>query len=332
MKKLPRIPIAQLPTPVEYLPNLTRTCGGSKIYVKRDDQTGLALGGNKARKLEYLLADALTQGADTLITAGAAQSNHCRQTAAAAARCNMDCILILFGDEPATHTGNLLLDDLFGAQIHWVPRAHRETELQATFQQARKYGRRPYLIPYGGSNPVGASGYIQAIAELVEQWDETLLRGPLPSWIILPSGSGGTQAGMVLGARLSHYPGRILGISVDERSEIFTDHIRRLVESTASYLGEVFIGEPDVLVNSDYLGGGYGILGQPELEAIEMFARYEGLLLDPVYTGRAAAGMIDLIRKGFFHENEGILFWHTGGAPAIFANQYSGIIADFIRG
>ena len=327
MKELPRTQIAYLPTPVEFLHNLTKLCGGPRIFVKRDDQTGLGLGGNKARKLEFLLGEALAVGADTLVTAGAVQSNHCRQTAAAAARCQMDCILILLGDEPEKHTGNLLLDDLFGAEIRWARKEQRDAELRATCQDVEAKGRKPYLIPYGGSNPIGATGYFFAMAELVAQWDESLLNSPLPDWIILPSGSGGTQAGMVLGAKQFHYPGRILGISVDEPAELYSARISRLVSATAEHLGIDDLGrESKVLVSSDYLGGGYGIVGQPELEAIQMFARSEGILLDPVYTGRAAAGMIDLIRSGYIQKHEGVLFWHTGGAPALFAGQYSDLL------
>jgi D-cysteine desulfhydrase family pyridoxal phosphate-dependent enzyme len=327
MKDLPRKPIAHLPTPIEYLPNLTAVCCGPQIFVKRDDQTGLALGGNKARKLEFLLGEALSVGADTLITAGAVQSNHCRQTAAAAARCHLDCVLVLVGNEPEKHTANLLLDDLFGAEIRWTRKEQRDAELQNACDEKSAGGKRPYLIPYGGSNSTGATGYVYAMAELVEQWDERRMNNHLPDWIILPSGSGGTQAGMILGAKQYRYPGRIMGISVDEPAYSFTARIARLVSATAEALGIESQGiESGVLVNSDYLGGGYGVVGQPELEAIQMFAHSEGLLLDPVYTGRAAAGMIDLIRMGTIQEHESVLFWHTGGAPALFAGQYNDVL------
>ena len=324
MNKMPRVPIAQLPTPVEFLPSLTRMCGGAKIFVKRDDQTGLALGGNKARKLEYLMGEAIARGADMVITAGAVQSNHCRQTAAAAARCHLDCELVLLGSEPDQRTGNLLLDGLLGAKLRWTRKKSRDAELQNAFQEASAHGKKPYLIPYGGSNPVGATGYVDAMAELVSQWDAERMENPLPNWIILPSGSGGTQAGMVLGARKFRFPGRILGISVDEPANSFAPRIVRLVNETAALLGIDAQGcESDVLVSSDYLGKGYGVVGSAEVEAIQMFARSEGLLLDPVYTGRAAAGMIDLIRKRTITPHESVLFWHTGGAPALFASQYS---------
>jgi L-cysteate sulfo-lyase len=324
MRELPRKPIAHLPTAVEFLPNLTQQVGGPKIFVKRDDQTGLALGGNKARKLEFLLGDALSLGADTVITAGAVQSNHCRQTAAAAARFHLNCELVLLGSEPDKYSGNLLLDGLFGAKLRWTRKELRDAELQNACQEASAAGKQPYLIPFGGSNPIGATGYVYAMGELVGQWDGEGMGNPLPDWIILPSGSGGTQAGMVLGAREFHYPGRVLGISVDQPADSFAPRIARLVNATADFLGVEAKGlDSAVLVNSDYLGRGYGVAGTAELEAIQMFARAEGLLLDPVYTGRAAAGMIDLIRKGAIGPHESVLFWHTGGAPALFASQYN---------
>jgi D-cysteine desulfhydrase family pyridoxal phosphate-dependent enzyme len=329
MKELPRTPIAHLPTPVEFLPTLTELGRGPKIFVKRDDQTGLALGGNKARKLEFLLGEALSLGADTVITAGAVQSNHCRQTAAAAARCHLSCVLVLYGSEPDRYTGNLLLDGLLGAELRWTRRELRDAELQNAFQEASARGKKPYLIPYGGSNPTGATGYVCAMAELVAQWDENSSGSPLPDWIILPSGSGGTQAGMLLGAREFHYPGRILGISVDEPADSFAPRIARLVNETGDFLGIDAPGvDASVLVNSEYLGRGYGVAGAAELEAIQMFARAEGLLLDPVYTGRAAAGMIDLIGKGTIRPHESVLFWHTGGAPALFASQYNELLTS----
>ena len=191
----------------------------------------------------------------------------------------MDCTLILLGEEPDRRTGNLLLDDLFGAKIRWARKEDRDATLQEAFQQAKANGRTPYLIPYGGSNPVGATGYLYAMAELVEQWDERLLNIPLPDWIILPSGSGGTQAGMILGARKFQYPGRIMGISVDEPAEVLAGRISKLVSTTSEFLGIDGQGlEHQVFVSSDYLGGGYGVIGQAELDAIQMFARSEGAL------------------------------------------------------
>lgn len=316
MREVPRVRFAHLPTPVESLPRLSEALGGTALWVKRDDQTGLGMGGNKTRKLEFLIAEAQAQGARTLITTGAVQSNHCRQTAAAAARFGLDCILVLAGEHLAHVSGNLLLDHLFGAQVLWTERSTRDQALQEVCQDARAAGRRPYLVPYGGSSPVGAAAYTFALQELLEQ-------GGRPDWIVVASSSGGTQAGLVLGSRLFHYQGRILGISVDEPAEVLQARVAELAGATADWLGEkVDFSPSDILVNADYLGQGYGVMGEVEREAIQLFAAREGLLLDPVYTGRAAAGMIDLLRKGFFALGQQVLFWHTGGTPALFADLY----------
>jgi D-cysteine desulfhydrase family pyridoxal phosphate-dependent enzyme len=319
MRTIPRIKIAQLPTPVEFLPRLTAELNGPKIYVKRDDLTGLAFGGNKTRKLDYLLAEAQANGARMIITAGAVQSNHCRQTAAACARFNFDCLLVLSGDKPLIATGNLLLDQLFNAEFVWTTFEDRDFMLQQTFNDAWVAGKRPYLIPYGGSNATGASAYAYAIQELLTQ-------GYQPDWIVFASSSGGTQAGMVAGARLFGFKGNILGISVDETEADLQKRVALLATETTDLLGQkITIIPNEIHVNAGYLGGGYGVMAAPEIEAIQMFAELEGLLLDPVYTGRAAAGLIDLICKGYFKSDETVLFWHTGGTPALFSEKYSSL-------
>ncbi len=329
MKTLPRIKFAHLPTALEPLARLSGALGGPRIWVKRDDQTGLAFGGNKTRKLEFLLAEAVANGARTLITTGADQSNHSRQTAAAAARNGFDCILVLTlpqgGDQEASPampaSGNLLLDRLLGAEIVWSPRSERDQVLQRTFEEAWEAGRRPYLIPYGGSNPTGAAAYVFAMQELMEQ-DQSL------DWIVFPSSSGGTQAGLVLGAKHFNFKGRVLGISVDERADVLQARVAGLANETAELLDvKQSIHLDDVLVDDHYLGGGYGVFGEPEREAVRLFAHHEGLFLDPVYTGRAGAGMIDLIRNGFFSSDDKILFWHTGGTPALFAGRYQDLVS-----
>jgi len=312
-----RIVLAHLPTPIEPLPRLTKLLQGPQLFIKRDDLTGLGLGGNKTRKLEYLAADALAQGCRTLITTGAVQSNHCRQVAAAAARLGLGCILVLAGEDPGSRQGNLLLDELSGAKLVFVPKEERDQRLQQAFAHAEEDGLQPYLIPYGGSNPVGVQGYIQAMQELQDQDLQ-------PDWIVLASSSGGTQAGLVLGAKQTGFPGRILGISVDKPADELTQTIKALANKTAAWLGiDKKIESEDVLVNDAYCQAGYGILQPVEAEAIHLFARTEGILLDPVYTGRAAAGLIDFIRKGFFSPDETVLFWHTGGIPALFAEPYA---------
>jgi len=312
-----RIVLAHLPTPIEPLPKLTKLLQAPQLIIKRDDLTGLGLGGNKTRKLEYLAADALAQGCRMLITTGAVQSNHCRQVAAAATRLGLGCILVLAGEDPGSRQGNLLLNELSGAKLVFVPKEERDQRLHQAFAQADEDGMQPYLIPYGGSNPVGVQGYIQAMQELQDQ-------NLQPDWIILASSSGGTQAGLLLGAKQTGFPGRILGISVDKPADELTQTIMALANQTAAWLGiDKKIESEDVLVNGAYCQAGYGILQPAEVEAIRLFARTGGILLDPVYTGRAAAGLIDLIRKGFFSPNETVLFWHTGGIPALFAEPYA---------
>jgi len=319
---LPKLDFAHLPTPVEVLPRLSAQLNGPQIFIKRDDQTGLAFGGNKTRKLEYLLADALVQSADTLITGGAVQSNHCRQTAAAAARNGFACTLVLTGDKPPKPSGNNFLDLFLGAQIVWAAVADRDLVLQQTYEQTQSEGRKPYLIPYGGSNPIGALGYVYAMKEMREQVDDL-------DWIIFPSSSGGTHAGLALGGRMFNFKGKILGISIDNPAPELSEKVARLAEETAQGLGiEQSFKPQDILVNDDYLGGGYGVMGEPEVEALTLFARSEGMLLDPVYTGRAAAGLIDLIRKEVITADQKVLFWHTGGSPAIFADRYMGDLLD----
>lgn len=318
MKEISRLNFAHLPTPIEELPQLSKELGGPTILVKRDDQTGLAFGGNKTRKLEFLVAEALEQGARMLITGGALQSNHCRQTAAAAARFGLDCTLVLNGETREQPSANLLLDQLFGAKILTIQdRAYRGQILQETYDQAVAEGRKPYLVTYGGSSPTGALGYAFAMREFMEQ-------NVHADWILFGTSSGGTHAGLVLGQRVFGYKGKILGISIDEPEDWLKTHVSALASEASEKLGDRidFTGE-DVFASEEYCKAGYGVLTDAEREAVKLFARTEGLLLDPVYTGRAAAGMIDLIRKGFFKRDETIVFWHTGGTPALFAEKYS---------
>ena len=318
MKEIPRLKFAHLPTPIEELPRLSKELGGPKILVKRDDQTGLAFGGNKTRKLEFLVAEALEQGAGMLISGGALQSNHCRQTAAAAARFGLDCTLVLNGEMRERPSANLLLDQLFGAQILTIQdRAYRDQILQETYDQAVAAGKRPYLVTYGGSSPTGALGYAFAMQEFMDQHVNV-------DWIVFGTSSGGTHAGLVLGQRVFGYTGKVLGISIDEPEAWLKTRVSELASDASELLGErIDFTRHDVLANEEYCQAGYGVLTDAEREAVKLFARMEGLLLDPVYTGRAAAGLIDLIRKGFFKKDEAVLFWHTGGAPALFAEKYA---------
>jgi len=315
-----RLYFAHLPTPVEELPRLSEHLGGPRLLVKRDDQTGLAFGGNKTRKLEFLVAEAQAQGAQMLISAGAIQSNHCRQTAAAAARFGFACTLILTGDMPERPSANLLLDQMLGAQIvNVADRSDRDRILRETFESASRAGKKPYLVPYGGSSPVGALGYAFAMDELVKQNIKA-------DWIVFGTSSGGTHAGLILGKRVFEFPGKVLGISIDESEAWLKSHVSTLASEASELLGERIIFTPeDVMATDDYCQAGYGVLTEAERESVKLFAGYEGLLLDPVDTGRAAAGLIDLIRQGFFKKDETVLFWNTGGQPALFAEKYSSL-------
>ncbi len=315
---IPRLRFAHLPTPIEELPRLTEYLNGPKILVKRDDQTGLAFGGNKTRKLEFLVAEALEQGAKMLITGGALQSNHCRQTAAAAARFGLGCTLVLNGEMPDQPSANLLLDQMLGAEIVTIKdRALRDQTLQATYDKAVADGKKPYLVTYGGSSPTGALGYAYAMKEFMEQNIHV-------DWIVFGTSSGGTHAGLVLGQRVFGYQGKVLGISIDEPEDWLRTRVSALASDASEKLGKrIDFTRDEILANEEYCKAGYGVLTDAEREAVKLFAKYEGLLLDPVYTGRAAAGMIDLIRKRFFKKHETILFWHTGGQPALFAEKYA---------
>lgn len=317
---LPRFPLAHLPTPLEELKALSRELTGPNILIKRDDQTGLALGGNKTRKLEFLLGAALAKGADALITLGAVQSNHCRQTAAAAAKAGLRCELILNGKKPEQANGNLLLNEILGANLHWIERSQRAVKLQELDAQLRAQGRKPYLIPVGGSNGVGATGYVVAMLELAEQLRAS---GRRLDHLLFGTSSGGTQAGIILGARIMGFRGQLHGLSIDkndpEHFEYETE-VAQIANDCAEYIGsDVRVTRDDVKVVYGYKGEGYGVVGDLERDAIRLMARSEGIVLDPVYAGRAFGALVDLIRKKVFKLGETILFWHTGGAPALFA-------------
>ena len=315
LDRLPRQELGCWPTPVQALDRLSDHLGGPRILVKRDDLSALAFGGNKTRKLEFLVGEALAQGCDTLLTAGAAQSNHCRQTAAAAARCGLACHLALGGEVTEDVDGNLLLDHLLGAQIHWYG-AHRKGEdLPALAGRLRSKGRKPYLVPYGGSSALGAVGFVAAMLELKAQ-------GAQPSHIVFASSSGGTHAGLLAGRALSGLNSAIWGIRIDKEESPERPYRTEVAELALACARLLDLPEDpslaDVHLYEDWLGSGYGVIGPAEREAITLVARMEGLLLDPVYTGRAFAGLIGLIRRDIFRPDDRILFWHTGGTPALF--------------
>lgn len=318
LKHIEKTSLGFFPTPLVELPRLSQFLGGPKIFMKRDDLTGLALGGNKTRKLEYILADAIQQGCDTIITAGAAQSNHCRQTAAAAAKLNLECHLLLGGKAPHKAQGNLLLDHIFDCHIHWTGSNRKGEDIARIFAQLKAAGKKPYIVPYGGSNELGAMSFIDAVAELQQQ-----KKGREFSHVVFASSSGGTHAGLILGKQIYNKTFELVGINIDKETTTavpFDQQITQLVNSTAKIIGLDYTFSTDQLIlNADYVGGGYGVVGAQENEAIALTAKYEGILLDPVYTARAMSGLIHLIRSGKISKSDEVLFWHTGGAPSLFA-------------
>lgn len=325
-KSIPSLPsmnrqsLGFFPTPLIELTRLSTALNGPKIYMKRDDNTGLALGGNKTRKLEFIIGDALAKGADTIVTAGAAQSNHCRQTAAAAASLGLECHLVLGGHEPKQLQGNLLLDKIFGCHIHWAGSNRKGEDIPEIVEQLKKQGKKPYIVPYGGSSELGTFAFVEAFKELELQRQEEDISF---THIVFASSSGGTQAGLMLGNKIFNSPYQIVGINIDkgETDTVpFDQYIVSLANSTAALIGADYtFSETDLVLNSDYVGDGYGVIGALENEAIAITAQTEGILLDPVYTGRAMGGLLDMIRTGKIKKTDSVLFWHTGGAPALFA-------------
>ena len=313
MKQQRRLSLVQKPTKLHPLPQLSRLLGGPEIWIKRDDNTGLALGGNKARKLEYLLHDAQANGATDVITVGGTQSNHARMTAAAAAGLGMKCHLVLRGKKREVQ-GNLLLDYMFGAQVHFLDSSeNREEAMNSLATSLRKAGRKPYCIGVGGSNALGSLGYVDAVDELVSQLESSDFFGAT----YVAVGSGGTFAGLWIGQALHHWDTDLKGIAVD--SDDFSPIIQAIAnESERSYSTPLPTLPLDI--SYDFIGEGYSIPTDEGLEAIRLFAENEGILLDPVYTGKAAAGLIGAIRSGELDGRDRVLFWHTGGAPALFAS------------
>ncbi len=315
--RLPRVKLANLPTPLERLDNLSKTLG-IELWMKRDDLTGLATGGNKTRKLEFLMADALEQGADSVITAGGPQSNHCRQTAAAAAKCNLACHLVL-GGEPQPPLGNLLLDQLLGAKVHWTEKPNRNAKMQALADELSSAGHRPYVIPIGGSNAIGAVGYADAFAELDAQLQAACIE---IDRIVFPTSSGGTHAGMMLGARLVEFRGKITAISIDAEpgDQAFLEEVADIATQAAKLLSSDKTFAPmDLDVDYHYLGQGYGVVGDLEREAIRTMAQAEGILLGPVYSGRGFGALLDCIATKKIAAGERVLYWHTGDESALHA-------------
>lgn len=309
------------PTPIEKLERLSEALGGPAIYIKRDDQLGLAAGGNKTRKLEYLVEDALRQGADTLITCGAVQSNHCRLTLAAAVREGLSCQLVLTepesGYDPQA-SGNHLLFHLMGAEkIAVIPAdGDMQAEMENLADALKQEGRKAYLIPVGGSSEIGTLGYM-ACAEEIEQ--QSLVMGVPFDYVVTATGSAGTQAGLIAGLAARQSNAAVIGINVSRDRESQEKKVHELLLSTAELVGlKGDLPRELVRCEDEYVGPGYAIPTPEMVEAVKLLARTEGILLDPVYTGKAMAGLIGLVRKGTFRPEDRVLFLHTGGAPALY--------------
>jgi L-cysteate sulfo-lyase len=321
--QFPRVFLGHLNTPLEPLDNLSEALGGPTIWMKRDDCTGMSTGGNKTRKLEFLYGEAVKQGADIVLTQGATQSNHARQTAAFAAKLGLDCHILLEDrtkktDDDYTRSGNVLLDKLHGASVEYHElTADMNAEMEKVADRMRAEGRNPYTIPGGGSNPTGALGYANCALELVSEFNDLDMQ---VDHIVHATGSAGTQAGLIAGLKAMNVNIPLLGIGVRAPKDKQEENVYKLACATAEKLGcPGVVKREDVVANCDYVGEGYGFPAESTIEAIKMLAELEGILMDPVYSGKGMAGLIDLIRKGHFKESDNIVFVHTGGSAALFA-------------
>ena len=311
------------PTPIEYVQRFSEAVGGPNIYIKRDDLLGLTGGGNKTRKLEFLVADALAQGADTLITCGAVQSNHCRLTLAAAVKEGLKCRLVLEERVPGSYdpkaSGNNFLFRLLGVEKIEVVEggSNMYAAIQKVSDDLTQEGRKGYIIPGGGSNPIGATGYVSCAQEIQEQLNDENLRA---DWVVVPSGSSGTHAGLVTGLWGLGMSVPVIGINISRDKNEQEELVYSLVRDLAEHVGiETSIPEKQVICFDQYWRPMYSVLNDLTIEAINLLAKTEGILLDPVYTGKAMAGLIDLSRKGYFKKDSNVLFVHTGGSPALYA-------------
>jgi len=323
LSKFPRVSLGHFPTPLEYMPRLSKHLGGPDLWVKRDDCTGLATGGNKTRKLEYSMAAALEAGADTIITVGAVQSNHVRQTAAAACKLGLACEVLLEHrvedpSEPYANSGNVFLDKMFGANLREYPGGSDfDTAMNEVAAEIKASGGKPYIVPGGASNTIGALGYVNCAIELLDQAKEHDLS---IDHIVTATGSAGTQAGLIVGLKALQSDIPLLGIGVNAPKDAQEEKVYALACETAEFIGKPgIVAREDIVANCNYVGAGYGVPTDSMNEAIMMLARFEGLLFDPVYSGKGLAGMIDLIRKGDFDNAKNIVFLHTGGSAALFA-------------
>ena len=322
LNEFPSVPLCHQPTPLEFMPRMSDSLGGPRLWIKRDDCTGLATGGNKTRKLEFLIADAIKKGADMVVTQGAVQSNHVRQTAAAACKFGLDCHALLErrvpdrADDYET-TGNVLFDKMFGTSLEFRPAGlDMNAEAMTVTEKLAAAGRKPYFIPGGGSNEIGALGYVSCAYELLDQIKANNLD---VGWIVLATGSAGTHAGMLAGLHAAGSTIPVMGISVRQPEDKQIAAVHKLAVLTAAQLTDTPLGVEKVIVDDGYVGAGYGQPTQGTLDAINLIARREGLLFDPVYSGKGLAGMIGLAGQNFFESDKDVIFLHTGGAAALFA-------------
>ncbi|MGL5593695.1 MAG: D-cysteine desulfhydrase [Cetobacterium sp.] len=323
LAKFPRRRYTEGATPIEKLENFSKALGGPTIYIKRDDLLGLTSGGNKTRKLEFLMADAIAQGSDTILTCGAVQSNHCRLTLAAAVKEGLKCQLILEERVPGSYkpegSGNNFLFNLLGVEKTYVVPGGSDmlAELEKLAEKLRVEGKKPYIVPGGGSNAIGSTGYVACAQEIMDQLFDL---GINIDHMICPSGSAGTHAGIVAGMTGINANIPITGVSVNRSKEIQTDAVWNLAKDTAERVGvHNEITRDLVQVTDEYVGPGYSLPSDEMVEAVQLLARTEGILLDPVYTGKVMAGLIGMIREGKFKKEDNILFLHTGGSPALYA-------------
>jgi L-cysteate sulfo-lyase len=319
-----RVHLCHQPTPVEDMPRLSATLGGPRLWIKRDDCTGLATGGNKTRKLEFLIAAALDEGADMVVTQGAVQSNHVRQTAAAACKFGLDCHALLERRVPDKgsdyeQTGNVLFDQIFNTSIEFRPAGlDMNAEAMAVTERLRAEGRKPYFIPGGGSNEIGALGYVSTAQELLGQIEA---QGLDVKWVVLATGSAGTHAGLVAGFHALGCDIPIMGISVRQPHDVQVENVYKLAVKTAALLTDKPLDRSKVLVDDGYVGPGYGIPTEGTIAAISTLARHEGILLDPVYSGKGMAGLIGQVESGQITAEGDVVFLHTGGAVSLFAYE-----------
>jgi D-cysteine desulfhydrase family pyridoxal phosphate-dependent enzyme len=334
LDRFERVPLSHLPTPLDALPRLSRRVGWASIYLKRDDQTGLAFGGNKARKLEFIMGDVMNREVDSVVTWAGIQSNWCRQVAAATARAGLRSVLVLLKKPgmPVGEDGNLLLDRILDADVRVVEAPgekgfleleHVKEYITPVVEEEVAAGRTPYLAPVGGSllegdmqRPLGALGYVKGFLEMFEQ---AKAMGFVPDAVVLATGSAGTQAGLLVGAKLTSPDTRIVGVSVAGSTPVVSGYVRQIAEATLSELGVApEVMDEEVVVFDDYIGDGYGVMNQAVADGLRLMAGEEGILLDPVYTGKALTGLMDLGGKGYFGEGKNLIFLHTGGTPALF--------------